>query len=130
MDKKEIGAKLREYRKQCKLDAKSVSQKLADQFNINIGYKSVYDYETGRTSPTPNVLLALCSIYGVHDILCEFDVSADLGNALMYAPLAKTVGIGHWMDRALIGEDFTEDEWLQLERFAEFLIYLRDKPVK
>ena len=48
----------------------------------------------------------------------------------MDAPLAKTVGIGHWMDRALIGEDFTEDEWLQLERFAEFLIYLRDKPAK
>lgn len=130
MDKKEIGAKLREYRKKCGLDAKDVSNRLLNQFNITLADKSLYNYETGRTSPTPNVLLALCSIYGVRDILCEFDVSADLGNALMDAPLAKTVGIGHWMDRALIGSDFTEDEWLQLERFAEFLIYLRDKPAK
>jgi len=130
MEKKEIGPRLRAFRESKDMKAKDVSDLLLERFSIELNYKTIYDYENGRTSPNPNVLLALCDIYGVSNPLVALNVSADLSAEMMDAPLSHVVGVGHWMDESLLGDDFTEDEWMLLKKYAEFLLYLRKHPSK
>lgn len=126
MDKKEIGAKLRAFREANKFKAKDVSQMLLDRFQLSIGYKTIYDYENGRTSPNIDVLMALCAIYGVKNPLIEFDNDGEVDDQVYYSsPYASAAGVGPWNDETLCGFDFSESEWQHLKKYAEFLIYCR-----
>lgn len=72
MDKKEIGMKLKEMRISNNFTAEYVSNLLESQFSININLKTLYGYESGRTSPDVDCFLALCVIYGSTDVLFDF----------------------------------------------------------
>lgn len=126
MDKKDIGAKLRNFRESKNLNAKDVSDLLMDRFSISLNYKSLYNYENGRTSPNPDVLLALCSIYEVKNPLIEFDDDYSVGNNAFYSsPNASAAGVGPWLDESFFGSDFSESEWSMLKKYVDFLIYCR-----
>lgn len=126
MDKKLIGSKLRNFREAKNMKAKDVADLLSDKFSISLNYKTIYDYENGRTSPNPDVLLALCSIYGVVNPLVEFDNDWEIGNDAFYESAnASAAGIGPWQDESLFGSDFTQDEWDHIMKFVDFIRFCR-----
>ena len=75
MNKQEIGQKLRQLREAKSYNAKDVTELLKEQFEINIQYKSIYNYENGRNFPDIDIFLAMCKLYDCKDVLYEFGYS-------------------------------------------------------
>ena len=75
MNKEEIGRKLRQLREAKSYNAKEVSYILQEHYELDIQYKTIYNYENGRNSPDIGVFLAMCKIYGCKDVLYEFGYS-------------------------------------------------------
>lgn len=70
--KNELIAKaLRYYRKQKQLSVQDVIQQLEDK-EISLSPKTIYSWENGTTQPDINMLLVLCSIYGITDVMNAF----------------------------------------------------------
>ena len=85
MSKQEIGEKLRLLRERTSYNAKDVSYILQNEYQLDIQYKNIYNYEKGRNSPDIHIFLALCKIYGCTDILYEFGYSTKkLSSELSY----------------------------------------------
>lgn len=84
-EKTKIGLKLRELREQKQLNAKDVASLLHDKYDIEINFKALYSYETGRTFPNTDIFLALCHLYECNDILYTFGY-VDKPNAFAISP--------------------------------------------
>lgn len=80
MDKIVLGQKLREMRISSGLKWDFIIQQLCVQYGISIARSTIYGYEHGRNYPDPNILFALCRIYGCEDILSDFGYSAKVGH--------------------------------------------------
>lgn len=72
MDLINIGNKLRQLREQANLSAKDVSEILENTYGISMNYRTLFNYEKGRSSPDIDRFLTLCQIYNCNDILYEF----------------------------------------------------------
>lgn len=66
-----IGSILGTIRKEKGLTRKDVSNKL-HEVGIDISDKTLYGYESGRTTANADMFLALCKIYGVKDVFTTF----------------------------------------------------------
>ena len=68
---KEFGSKLKEIRSSSGKTVPEISAYL-----ISLGYKAsektIYSWETGRSQPTPDALLDMCTFYEVKDVLAAF----------------------------------------------------------
>ena len=71
MSSKEIGSILREIRTSRDMDVAHVSNVLISQ-GFKASVKTVYSWENGNSQPTPDALLALCTLYGISDVLSTF----------------------------------------------------------
>lgn len=72
MDAIGIGNKLRSLRERSGLSAKEVSEILIEKYQIDMNYRTLFNYEKGRSSPDIDRFLALCKIYNCRDVLFEF----------------------------------------------------------
>ncbi len=72
MEAIDIGNKLRKLRESSNLSAKDVSQILYDSYGIAMNYRTLFNYEKGRSSPDIDRFLTLCKIYNCTDVLFEF----------------------------------------------------------
>lgn len=75
MDKKTLGLKLRELRNASGLKWNEILSLLNNKYGISTARSTIYGYENGRNFPDPDMLLALCDMYGCSDPLVEFGVS-------------------------------------------------------
>ena len=69
--KNEIGEKLNSLRSACGLSQKRVAELLRAK-GIYVTNQAVSKWETNLTQPNAEQFLALCSIYGVEDVMAEF----------------------------------------------------------
>lgn len=75
---KNIGATLKILRENNGLTRREVSKKLVE-YGFDISDKTIYGYESGRSSANADMFLALCKIYKCTDILNTFgDSSSDV----------------------------------------------------
>lgn len=72
----EIGNTLKKLREQNGLTRREVSEKLLE-YGIDISDKTLYGYESGRSSANADMFLALCKIYKCNNILSTFESTAD-----------------------------------------------------
>lgn len=72
MSKEIVGQKLRSLRENAGYNANDVSDLLMKRYSLDVNYKTIYNYEKGRSSPDVDIFLALCSIYNCRDVLYEF----------------------------------------------------------
>lgn len=72
MSKEIIGQKLRSLRENIGYNANDVSDLLQKRYSLDVNYKTIYNYEKGRSSPDIDIFLALCAIYKCRDVLFEF----------------------------------------------------------
>lgn len=68
----DIGKRLRKLRERTGLSAKEVAELLADKYDIQMNYRTLFNYEKGRSSPDIDRFLVLCMIYNCTDVLYEF----------------------------------------------------------
>lgn len=66
VSKKDIANLLKDARAKCKLSVEEVSASLSSN-GFDIAPKTIYNYETGTSSPQVMVFLILCKIYGIED---------------------------------------------------------------
>lgn len=75
--KVDLGATLRTLRENKKYNAKEVAEILTSKYGINLQYRTLYGYETGRAFPNTDVFLALCEIYECYDVLYTFGYTSN-----------------------------------------------------
>ena len=68
---KDIGKTLKEYRIASKISVKEISELLTSK-GYKASEKTIYSWESGNSSPSPDALLAMCSAYNIDDILSAF----------------------------------------------------------
>lgn len=66
ISKKDVANLLKDARARCKLSVEEVSRSLAS-YGYEIAAKTIYNYETGTSSPPVAMFLILCKIYGIED---------------------------------------------------------------
>jgi transcriptional regulator with XRE-family HTH domain len=67
----EFGAKLRAIRVAAGKSVSDISAYLREK-GVKASEKTIYSWEAGRSQPTPDTLLEMCTFYGVDDILVAF----------------------------------------------------------
>lgn len=72
MDATTIGTILRNLRENANMSAKDVSDILKKEYAIDMNYRTLFNYEKGRSSPDIDRFLTLCMIYNCNDILYTF----------------------------------------------------------
>lgn len=88
-----IGEKLKALRVSNNMTRKDVADKLKE-FNIDISDKTLYGYESGRSSANADMFLALCKVYRCNNIMETFSNTVD--DVL-----------------------FTNDEWQLIEKYRD-----------
>ena len=68
----DVMQKLKAIRKKRGLKVSEVVQKL-NSYGVDVAVKTVYGWEGGQANPSLQAFIALCSIYGIKDILQLFD---------------------------------------------------------
>lgn len=68
---KNIGKTLKEYRIAAKISVKEISEILTKK-GFKASEKTIYSWESGNSSPSPDALLAMCSAYNIEDVLTAF----------------------------------------------------------
>lgn len=68
---KEIGKTLKKYRIAAKISVKEISELLTSK-GYKASEKTIYSWESGNSSPSPDALLAMCSAYNIDDVLSAF----------------------------------------------------------
>ena len=105
----DIGRTLKKCRNDAQMSVKQVSELLTQK-----GYKAsestIYSWENGNSQPTPGALLIMCKAYGITNVLETFGYS-EVNEE--YQP--KTMA-AHFE-----GDEFTDDEWADIEAYAEFV---------
>ena len=66
-----IGETLRKYRNESKMTVKQISEILLEK-GFKASEKTIYSWESGNSSPSPDALLAMCRAYGINDVLSAF----------------------------------------------------------
>lgn len=69
---KNIGSTLKQLREKNGFTRREVAEKLT-QYGFNISDKTIYGYESGRSSANADMFLALCKVYKCTDILNTFE---------------------------------------------------------
>ena len=54
------------------LSVEDVSQKLREDFGLEIAPRSIYSYESGHRQPDADILMSLCALYKISDVVGEF----------------------------------------------------------
>lgn len=67
----DIGKILKKYRTASNISVKQISDILTEK-GFKASDKTIYSWETGNSSPTPDALLVMCEIYGINDVLSAF----------------------------------------------------------
>lgn len=67
-----IGETLKTLREQNGLTRREVAEKLLE-YGIDISDKTIYGYESGRSSANADMFLALCKVYKCNNILSTFE---------------------------------------------------------
>lgn len=86
-----IGNILRTLRENSNLSAKEVSIILKNNYSIEMNYRTLFNYEKGRSSPDVDRFLALCQIYNCTDILYTFGYTNKQQNFVSYTPEDKQI---------------------------------------
>ena len=68
---KNIGKTLREYRIASGISVKEISDLLTSK-GYKASEKTIYSWESGNSSPSPDALLAMCSAYNIDNVLSAF----------------------------------------------------------
>ena len=71
MPAKDIGKTLKEYRKLAQISVNEISNILT-QKGFKASTKTIYSWESGRSEPSPDALLAMCRAYKIDDVLAAF----------------------------------------------------------
>lgn len=71
MKRKSIAEGLKEMRQNAKMSVKEISKILTDK-GYRASEKTIYSWESGRSEPSPEVLLNMCTAYHVDDVLLAF----------------------------------------------------------
>lgn len=104
---KNIGNALRKARIDVGLSVEEVSVNLTRK-----GYKAlektVYSWESGNSQPKPDVLLELCTLYGIKDVLGTFGYS-------------EQTSLPQTMAAHFDGDEYTEEELDKIKEFAAFV---------
>ena len=110
MDKKEMGAKLKEMRKISGIKWNVLLSRLETEYGYKIAQSTIYGYENGHGSPDPNIFLALCDLYGCSDILNQFGISQN----------AHPTGYG--FDEIVLFEDeYSPENWEMIKNFIALI---------
>lgn len=68
---KNIGKTLKEYRIASGISVKEISDLLTSK-GYKASEKTIYSWESGNSSPSPDALLAMCSAYNIDNVLSAF----------------------------------------------------------
>lgn len=109
MDKKEIGAKLKEMRINSNLKWDAILSDLKEKYSISIARSTIYGYENGHGSPDVETFLALCSVYGSRNILDDFGYNVHLSKSDGYE------------DITLFEDEFTAEQWQAIKSFLALI---------
>ena len=104
---------LRKLREQSGLTAPEVSALLKEKYGMEMNYRTLYNYENGKSSPDVPRFLALCEIYKSKDILCD----------LWYT--AHDSGFD-FEEIVLFEDEYTPENWQMLKNFIS-LVPAKDK---
>ena len=95
---------LRMLREKCGLTAPEVSALLKEKYGMDMNYRTLYNYENGKSSPDVNRFLALCEIYNSRDILKDFGFKAhDTGF--------------DFEEIVLFEDEYSPDNWAMIKNF-------------
>lgn len=110
---KNIGSILRKSRTDSGMTVEEVSSFLTQK-----GYKAlektVYSWEAGNSQPKPDILLELCSLYGINDVLGAFGY-VDSAQPIQTIAAHKENG------------NFTPEELDKIEEYKRLLLAARPK---
>jgi len=95
---------LRQLREKSGLTAPEVSTILKERYGMDMNYRTLYNYENGKSSPDVNRFLALCEIYNSHDILADFGFKA------------HDTGFG-FEEVVLFEDEYTPENWAMIKNF-------------
>lgn len=86
------------------LTAPEVSSLLKEKYGIDMNYRTLYNYENGKSSPDVPRFLALCEIYKSHDVLMDFGYKAhDTGF--------------DFEEIVLFEDEYSPENWTTIKRF-------------
>lgn len=77
-----IARMLKYYRSKNNLSVNEVSEYLSDK-NLSAAPKTIYGWESGQTQPPADTLMALCSYYGIQNVLETFGYDTEHQNELV-----------------------------------------------
>ena len=69
MNRNNMGAWLKHYRKEAKLSVKEVVEIFARDYDIRYTDKAVYGWESGQNQPPADTFLILCKMYNITNII-------------------------------------------------------------
>lgn len=98
---------LKNLREKSQLKAPEVSAMLRERYGMDMNYRTLYNYENGKSSPDVERFLALCEIYNCSDILGEFGFAHDTGLGF-----EKIV---------LWGNEYTPENWEMLKNMISLV---------
>ena len=111
MDKKTLGLKLRELRNASGLKWDVILSRLENEHGIVTARSTIYGYENGRNYPDPDILFALCNIYGCSDPMSAFGV----GQAM---PTLISDGIE---EIVLFEHEYSPENWEMIKNFIALI---------
>lgn len=100
-----IGETLKNLREAAGLSAADVSDLLDERYGIQMNYRTLYNYENGKSSPDVSRFLALCQIYGASDPLRSFGYAS-----------AHDTGFG-FEELVLFEDEYSPEDWATIKTF-------------
>lgn len=116
MEKKEMGAKLKEMRINSKLKWNELLSRLESEYGFKIAQSTIYGYENGHGCPDPNVFLALCKLYNCDDVMFEFGYSK-----------APTLVSDDIEEIVLFEHEYSPENWEMIKNFIALVPTVKSK---
>lgn len=104
----DICGNLRRLRENCNLTANDVSEILLKNYGINMNYRTLYNYENGKSSPDIERFIALCEIYGCNR-LSSFN------------PGTSPVDGGEFEEFVIFQDEYTPENWQMIKNFLSLI---------
>ena len=117
MDKKTLGLKLRELRNASGLRWDEILSLLESRYGICTARSTIYGYENGRNFPDPDVLFALCDMYGCSDPMIEFGVG-------QHTPTLSSENIE---EIVLFENEYSPENWEMIKNFIALIPTVKSK---
>ena len=115
MDKKEMGAKLKEMRINSKLKWNELLSRLESEYGFKIAQSTIYGYENGHGCPDPNVFLALCKLYGCDDVMFEFGYNTSHATGFDFEEIV------------LFEDEYSPENWEMIKNFIALVPTIKQK---